>query len=108
MYVRNASGLVRDGAKLLHILLILFIVIWNSNRIIVTILILHSTKGYRRHGYVMISRNICMKANTTALTDEFQILTHTNGFLFEVVMTYCYFLAVKTGYDQNHTNTFHQ
>ena len=49
-----------------------------------------------------------MKANTTALTDEFQISTHTNGFIFEVVMTYCYFLAVKTGYDQNHTNTFHQ
>ena len=108
MYVRNASGLVRDGAKLLHILLILFIVIWNSNRIIVHNLILHSSKGYRRHGYLMISRNICMKANTTALTDEFQISTHTNGFLYEVVMTYCYFLAVKTGYDRNLMNAFHQ
>ena len=42
-------------------------------------------------------RNICMKANTTDLTDKFQILTHTNGFLYGLAMTYCYVMAVKTG-----------
>ena len=83
MYVRNASGLVRDGARLLHILMILSIVIWISNRNIIGILILYSSKGLRNHGYIMLSRNICTKANTTVLSDKFHISTvfFTNGFI---------------------------
>ena len=95
--MRNASGLVRDGARLLHLLVILFIVIWVSRRTIIGILILYSSKGLRRQGFIILSRNICMKANTTVLTDNFQILNHINGFLYGLVLTYCYVIAVNTG-----------
>ena len=35
LYVRNASGLVRDNAKLLHIILMIFIVTYHLDRIVV-------------------------------------------------------------------------
>ena len=108
MYVRNASGLVRDRARLLHILVILFIVIWISHRNILGILILFSSKGLRSQGYIILSRNICTKANTTVLTDKFQMsmVFFINGCIYGLVMTYCYFIALKNRYKQNIKNTF--
>ena len=101
MYVRNASGLVRDGARLLHILVILFIVIWISHRNIAGILILYSSKGLRSQGFIILSRNICTKANTTVLTHKFQTFFFINGFLYGLAMTACYLIALKTRYKQS-------
>ena len=100
-YVRNASGLVRDGARLLHTLVILFIVIWISHRNIAGILILYSSKELRSQGFIILSRNICTKANTTVLTYKFQTVFFINGFLYGLAMTFCYFIALKTRYKQS-------
>ena len=96
MYVRNASGLIRDRARLLHIILILFIVVWMSNRNFMGIIV-HST---RYKGHLILSKNICMKTNTTVETDEFNIPVSTipvsiNGFIYDVVLTSSYFIALK-------------
>ena len=91
MYVRNASGLIRDRARLLHIILILFIVVWISNRNFMGI-IAHSV---RYKGHVILSKNICMKTNTTVETDKFNIPVSINGFIYDVVLTSSYFIALK-------------
>ena len=93
MYVRNASGLVRDGAKLLHILVILFLVIYFSNRNIMQIIIRNSSKGNGSKEHY--ARNICMKAATPVLSDKFLISAYVNGFLYDLVLTLCYFMALK-------------
>ena len=99
MYVRNASGLVRDGAKLLHILVILFLVIYLSNRNIINVVIIqHSSKGYG--SLDIMSRNICMKATTTVITEKFIISAYVNGFLYDLGLTFCYFIALKSRYKQ--------
>ena len=99
MYVRNASGLVRDGAKLLHILVILFLVIYLSNRNIINVVIIqHSSKGYG--SLDIMSRNICMKATTTVLTEKFIISAYVNGFLYDLGLTFCYLIALKSRYKQ--------
>ena len=91
MYVRNASGLIRDRARLLHIILILFIVVWMSNRNFMGIIV-HSV---RYKGHLILSKNICMKTNTTVETDKFNIPVSINGFIYDVVLTSSYFIALK-------------
>ena len=91
MYVRNASGLIRDRARLLHIILILFIVVWMSNRNITGMIV----QRVRFKGHLILSRNICMKTNTTAATDKFNIPVYINGFIYDVVLTSSYFIALK-------------
>ncbi len=94
MYVRNASGLVRDRAKLLHILVILFLVIYFSNRNIIKIIRLHSSKDNGSMEYY--TRFICMKARTPVLTNKFLMSAYINGFLYDLVLTFSYFIALKT------------
>ena len=94
IYVRNAPGLVRDRAKLLHILVILFLVIYISNRNILQIIIQYSSKGNGSKEHY--TRNICMKAATPVLSDKFLLTLYVNGFLHDLVMTLCYFIALKT------------
>ena len=96
MYVRNAMGLIRDRARLLHIILILFIVVWMSNRNFMGII----AHRVRNTGHLILSKNICMKTNTTVETDEFNIPVSTipvsiNGFIYDVVLTSSYFIALK-------------
>ena len=106
LYVRNASGLIKDNARLLHILLVLGIVVWWSNRTI-TGFIIYNTKF---KGSYILSRNFCMKTVTNVTTDRFHFTHPTdsmhnihailiNGFLYDVVMFACYFTAIKTRYD---------
>ena len=94
MYVRNASGLVMDGAKLLHILVILFLVIYFSNRNIFQIIIRNSSKGSN------YTRNICMKTTTPVLPAKFLISAYIHGFLYDLVLTFCYLIALKERYKQ--------
>ena len=96
MYVRNASGLVRDRARLLHIILILFIVVWMSNRNFIGII----AHRVRNKGHLILSKNICMRTNTTVEANKFQIPVSTipfsiNGFIYDVVLTSSYFIALK-------------
>ena len=106
LYVRNASGLIRDSARLLHILLVLVIVVWWSNRTITGFIIYNS----KFKGSLVLSRNFCMKTVTNVTTDRFHITHPTdsmhnihaiiiNGFLYDVVLFTCYFTAIKTRYD---------
>ena len=92
MYVRNASGLIRDRAKLLHILVILFVVIYISNRNIFQIIIQHSLSNE------FYTRNICMKAPAPVLPDQFLTMAYVNGSLYDIVLTFCYFKALKARY----------
>ena len=96
MYVRNASGLVIDGAKLLHILVILFLVIYFSNRNIFQIIIRNSSKFPLSSNY---TRNICMK-RMAVLPTKFLISAYINGFLYDFVLTFCYLIALKERYEQ--------
>ena len=101
IYVRNASGLLRDKAKLLHILVTLFIVIWVSNRNIMAMIIQYSSIGYRPNSYLLMSKKICMKSPTTVLTDKILIAANVNGFLFDIVLTFSYFMALQARYEQD-------
>ena len=96
MYVRNASGLVRDRAKLLHLLGILFLLIYISNRNIIKIVLRNSLKGNGSMEYY--TRIICMKASTPVLTNKFLMSAYVNGFLYDLVLTFSYFKALKTRY----------
>ena len=106
LYVRNASGLIRDKARLLHILLVLAIVVWMSKRTI-TGLIVYDSKF---KGFLILSRNFCMKTQTNVTTERFHNTHPTdsmhnihilliNGFIYDVVLFSCYFTALKTRYD---------
>ena len=90
-----------DKARLLHVLVILFIVIWISNRNISRIIIQYSSKGYRRNGYIILSKNICMKSTTTVLTDRFHMSAYVNGLLYDIVLTFSYFMALQARYWQD-------
>ena len=103
IYVRNAPGLLIDKARLLHILVIIFIVIWISNRNITANIIQYSSKGYRPNGYIILSRNICMKSTTTILTDKYLASAYVNGFLFDFVLTFSYFMALRARYEKIYT-----
>ena len=100
MYVRNASGLVRDRAKLLHIIVILFLVIYISKRNIIRILIRHWTSSKDSGSNVFHTRNICMKTTTSILSNQFITIAYVNAFLYDLVLTLCYFIALKARYNQ--------
>ena len=90
---------MNDKARLLHILVILFIVIWVSNRNIMAMIIQYSSIGYRPNSYLILSTNICMKKPTTVLTDKILMAAYVNGFLFDIVLTFAYFMALQARYE---------
>ena len=102
-YVRNASGLIRDKARLAHILLILFITIWMSNRTISGIIIQQSKGSQYDGGLIKLSRKYCMSKNASGSTDTNDAHTNVratavyiNAILFDFVLTFSYFTALKT------------
>ena len=98
MYVRNASGLVRDKAKLLHILMILVLVIYISKRNIMRIVIRHRHSSKDSGSNIFDTRNICIKAPTPVLSNQFLTIASINGFLYDLVLTLCYYIALKARY----------
>ena len=72
-------------------------------------IIQYSSIGYRPNSYLILSTNICMKKPTTVLTDKILITAYVNGFLFDIVLTFAYFMALQARYEQdlhflNHLN----
>ena len=96
LYVRNASGLVSDGARLLHNLVILFIAVWMSKRTINRIVVQYSGSEGRKDLWMM-SRNICSKT-IFQKNDRDSMLAFVNGFIFYFILTSCYFIARKSRY----------
>ena len=85
---------MRDKAKLLHIIFILFLVVYISHRNIIQIIIRYTSKGIGSKEHY--TRNICMKVTTPVISDKFLTGAYVNGLLYSLVMTYCYFIALKT------------
>ena len=86
---------------------------WISNRTITGFIVYDS----KFKGHLILSRNFCMKIVTNVTTDRFQITHPTdsmhnihililNGFIYDVVLYYCYFTTLKTRYDNWPNNTF--
>ena len=64
-------------------------------------IIQYSSIGYRPNSYIKLSTNICMKSPTTVLTDKILIAAYVNGFLFDIVLTFSYFMALQARYEQD-------
>ncbi len=64
-------------------------------------IIQYSSIGYRPNRYIFLLTNICMKSPTTVLTDKILIAVFVNGFLWDIVLTFSYFMALQNRYDQD-------
>ena len=62
-------------------------------------IIQYSSIGYRPNSYLILSTNICMKKPTTVLTDKILMAAYVNGFLFDIVLTFAYFMALQARYE---------
>ena len=101
MYVRNATGLIHDKAKLLHILIIVFLIVWLARRSF-SLPFIQLLKGFDYSGFQRIE--ICMMTNNTASSSsssyhfspvKLRVIYVTNCLLYSIGLTYFYFLALK-------------
>ena len=102
MYVRNATGLIHDKAKLLHILIIVFLIVWLARRSF-SLPFIQLLKGFDYSGFQRIE--ICMMTNNTSSSSpsgsyhfspvKLRVIYVTSCLLYSIGLTYFYFLALK-------------
>ena len=105
IYVRNAHGLLRDKARLLHILVWIFISIWFSKRAL-TYHLLQLVRGLNYEkttkGMLCMMKNMTMTQSRNMEESYVQYLTKTTVMvfvstgIFNIVLTVCCLLSLST------------
>ena len=109
MYVRYASGLVKEGVKLLHLLAITFIAVFCVKRNIIILLPDPPRNGKALKLMFCEKQNVSaeLEANLVNLSIKPKLILFVTALLYFSALTYFYISACKWRYEAPHIETLY-